>query len=80
MGAIIMLAGGLILVGQKVFGGILLSLAAAFMAATKDNYWIESDVPAIKREKPMRLENFCRDVSLLGVAVCFIGGYGEHYF
>ena len=50
------------------------------MAATKDNFFIESDVAAIKREKDMRRENMCRDVSLLGVAVCFIGGYGQSYF
>ena len=80
MGASIMLGAALILVGQKVVGGLLLAVASAIMAATKDNYWIESDVSAIKREKAIRLENFCRDVSLMGVAICFIGGYGHQYF
>ena len=77
IGACILLSGAMYLIGQKVIAGLLLTLSALAMAATKDNYWIISDVAAINREKPMRLENLCRDVSLIGVAVCFMGGYGQ---
>ena len=59
-----------------MLSGFLLLLAALFMMATKDNYWIESDVAVIKREKQFRLENFCRDVSLIGAAIMFMAGYG----
>ena len=76
-GVLFILSGALYLAGQKVLAGLCLTVGAAVMAATKDNHWIVSDVAAINREKPMRLENFCRDVSLVGVAVCFMGGYGQ---
>ena len=71
-----MASGAFIMIGYKVLGGLLLTIASGFMAATKDNFWIVSDVAVINREKSIRLENFCRDVSLVGVAICFIGGYG----
>ena len=76
MGILALLSGLLIFAGRKALGGIALIIVALFMMATKDNYWIVSDVSVIKREKAQRLENFCRDVSLLGVAFMFIGGYG----
>ena len=69
-------SGVLLLSSQKMLSGFLLLLAALFMMATKDNYWIESDVAVIKREKQFRLENFCRDVSLIGAAIMFMAGYG----
>ena len=47
------------------------------MAATKDNHWIVSDVAAIKREKNQRLENIIRDVSLLGVCLLMLTGFGS---
>ena len=76
-----MLASGvLLLTSQKAVAGLLLFVAALFMMATKDNYWIESDVAVIKREKQFRLENFCRDVSLVGAAIMFMAGYGGQYF
>ena len=76
MGVLALLSGLLILAGRKALGGIALIIVALFMMATKDNYWIVSDVSVIKREKAQRLENFCRDVSLIGAAIMFIGGYG----
>ena len=57
-------------------GGTALAMAAIFMAITKDNILIESDVPAIKREHKDRLRWLCADASLLGVALAIIGGLG----
>ena len=50
------------------------------MMATKDNYWIKSDVSAINRESKDRLEWFVTDISLIGVALIFLGGMGRNYF
>ncbi len=57
-------------------GGTALAIAAIFMAITKDNILIKSDVPAIKREEKDRLRWLCGDASLLGVALAIIGGLG----
>ena len=57
-------------------GGTALAVAAIFMAITKDNILIESDVPAIKRENKDRERWLCADASLLGVALAIIGGLG----
>ena len=46
---------------------------AGFMMATKDNYWIKSDISAINREKAQRLEWLATDLSLIGVAMIFMG-------
>ena len=46
---------------------------ASFMMCTKDNYWIQSDISAINREKASRLEWLATDLSLFGVAVIFMG-------
>ena len=48
------------------------------MMVSKDNPQLESSVAAVQREKPMRLENFCRDMSLVGVALIMVGGMGGH--
>ena len=50
------------------------------MAATKDNPQLKSDVAAINREKDQRLEWFCTDVSLVGVALILVGGMGSQFF
>ena len=57
----------------------LLFVACVFMMLTRDNAWIKSDISAIKREgKDMaRHEGFCRDVSLIGVALILLGGMGS---
>ena len=44
---------------------------------TKDFLLIKSDVSAIKREDGHRLEWFFTDVSMLGIAIILIGGYGQ---
>ena len=51
-------------------------ISTVFMMATKDNYWLTSDVSAINREKKDRLEWLMEDVSLVGVAISMIGGLG----
>ena len=51
-------------------------MMSLLMMATKHNITIESTVPVIGREKQMRPENFCRDVSLIGVALILLGGMG----
>ena len=57
--------------------GIIFAIAVVFFAATKDNHWIVSDVQAIKREKKDRLENMCRDLSLFGVCLMMLSGFGQ---
>ena len=49
------------------------------MMATKDNYWIKSDVSVINREQKDRLEWFITDISLIGVALILLGGMGRNY-
>ena len=49
------------------------------MMATKDNYWIKSDVSVINRESKDRLEWFITDISLIGVALILLGGMGRNY-
>ena len=48
------------------------------MMISKDNLRLESSVAAIQREKQLRVENFFRDLSLLGVAFIMLGGMGGH--
>jgi hypothetical protein len=50
------------------------------MIITKDNIWIKSDIAAINRETKDRIEWLITDVSLIGVALIFIGGMGRDYF
>ena len=76
MGCLLVAAGILILLGRKAFGGVLVIIVSLFMMASKDNFKLVSSVAAIEREKPMRLENFLRDVSLIGAALVLIGGLG----
>ena len=80
---VIMAEGGLLcfaaacyVIGQSFFAAVTLFLASAFMAATKDNFWLKSDVAAITREKKDRLEWLFADVSLIGVAICMMAGMG----
>ena len=75
MGALSAVSGFLIMLGNTTLAGMLFTVVVAFMAATKDNHWIVSDVAAIKREKNARLEGIIRDVSLVGVCLMFIGGF-----
>ena len=55
-------------------------VASLMMAITKDNPKLVSDIAAINREKDQRLEWFCTDVSLVGVALILIGGMGSQFF
>ena len=73
------IAGALNLLGQKTLGSIMIIIASIIMAASKDNPKIKSDVAAINREKDQRMEWLCTDVSLIGVALIFIGGMGSHF-
>ena len=66
----------LIILGRKTFGAICLILVTIFMMVSKDNPRLESNVAAINREKPMRLENFFRDLSMIGAAFMILGGMG----
>ena len=50
------------------------------MMATKDNVWIKSDIAAINRESKDRIEWLVTDLSLIGVALIFLGGFGREYF
>ena len=75
MGAMSAVAGGLIMSGNTKLAGAIFAVTVAFMAATKDNNWIVSDVAAIKREKNSRLEGILRDVSLFGVCLMMISGF-----
>ena len=63
------------MLGNTQLAGMIFTVVVAFMAATKDNHWIVSDVAAIKREKNQRLEGIIRDVSLVGVCLMFISGF-----
>ena len=74
-GGLFMACAFMVILGQDVLASLLLIIAVGFMAASKDNFWMESDVSAIKREKGTRLERISRDVSVLGVAVMLMGGY-----
>ena len=76
MGALLVFAGVMIMIGQSKYGGTALIAAALFMLITKDNLLLESDVPAIKREDKDRIRWACTDVSLIGVALAIIGGLG----
>ena len=76
LGALAMLAGVLIFAGMQNVSALILAVCAAFFAATKDNHWIESDVSAIKREKNVRLEHMLRDLSLFGVCLMMLSGFG----
>ena len=76
MGALLVFAGVMIMIGQSKYGGTALIAAALFMLITKDNLLLESDVPAIKREDKDRIRWACADVSLIGVALAIIGGLG----
>ena len=77
MGACSALSGVLLMLRQNALAGIIFVFAVLFFAATKDNHWIESDVQAIKREKKDRLENMCRDLSLFGVCLMMLSGFGQ---
>ena len=71
------MSGGMISAGYTNVAGLIFALAVGFFAATKDNHWIVSDVAAIKREKKDRLENMCRDLSLLGVCLMMLSGFAK---
>ena len=68
------------LAGKKCLGALCFMSVAGFMMATKDNYWIKSDISAINREKASRLEWLATDLSLIGVAMIFMGQMGGHFF
>ena len=70
-------SGVLVILRKNLMAGIIFVFAVAFFAATKDNHWIVSDVQAIKREKKDRLENMCRDLSLFGVCLMMLTGFGQ---
>ena len=74
-----MVAGVLVTAKMNTAAFPLLLVACLFMMATRDNAWIQSDVSAIKREGKdlARHELFCRDVSLIGVALILLGGMGS---
>ena len=74
-----MVAGILCIAKYYTMAFPLLFVACVFMMLTRDNAWIKSDISAIKREgKDMaRHEGFCRDVSLIGVALILLGGMGS---
>jgi len=76
MGGCCAIAGVLVMLRQNALAGIIFAVAVVFFAATKDNHWIVSDVQAIKREKKDRLENICRDLSLFGVCLMMLSGFG----
>ena len=77
MGAISIVAGGLIMAGNTQIAGAIFAICVAFMAATKDNHFIKSDVAAIKREKNQRIEGMFRELSLLGVCLMLISGFAS---
>ena len=80
IGAMILLSGLLIGYGrQKQLGGLLGIVGCLFMMASKDNFKIKSTVAVIVREKDMRLENFCRDASLIGAFLILLGGLGGKF-
>ena len=70
------MAGTLNILGKKGVSAFLLIVATVIMGTSKDNPKIVSDIAAINREKDVRLEWFATDVSLLGVALIFLGGMG----
>uniref|UniRef100_A0A7S3FRI3 DoxX family protein n=1 Tax=Strombidium rassoulzadegani TaxID=1082188 RepID=A0A7S3FRI3_9SPIT len=74
-GGLFVAAGVLLMVQADLLSGLVLVVASAFLMVSKDNVWIKSDVSAITRENNLRLERFCRDVSVIGVGVMLIGGY-----
>ena len=74
--SLIIAGAGFLFKKQGIAAGALVA-SCAFMMATKDNHWIKSSVSAITREKKDRLENFCRDVSLIGVGLIFLGGMAK---
>ena len=76
MGCFMVCAGILILAGRKAAAGVLVVVVSVFMMVSKDNFKLNSSVAAIEREKPMRLENFLRDLSLIGAGLVLIGGLG----
>ena len=78
MGAMSVVAGGLIMSGNTKLAGAIFAVTVAFFAATKDNHWIVSDIAAIKREKNSRLEGIIRDLSLFGVCLMMISGFGAN--
>ena len=77
MGGCSILSGLLVILRKNAMAGIIFVFAVLFFAATKDNHWIVSDVQAIKREKKDRLENMCRDLSLFGVCLMMLSGFGQ---
>ena len=79
LGGLLIGAGAMNLIGQKFVSALLIIQASLLMAASKDNPWLKSDVAAINREKDMRMEWFVTDVSLIGVALIFIGGMGSQF-
>mmetsp|Transcript_3984 Transcript_3984/g.5997 ORF Transcript_3984/g.5997 Transcript_3984/m.5997 type:complete len:174 (-) Transcript_3984:25-546(-) len=70
--------GVLSLLGKKLLAGLLLVGVVLFMVASKDNIWLTSDVSAIKRDQAGKLDRFFRAVSLLGVALMLISGFGDN--
>ena len=69
----------MILTSRKEAAGVCLVLLGGFMLASKDFIKIESKIAVIEREAKMRPENFCRDLSLIGVGLILIGGMGGNF-
>ena len=80
MGGMTGMAGIVLLMGKNTLAAVIIIFMAVFMMLSKDNIKVESTVPVIGREKPMRLENFCRDASLIGAALIILGGLGGDSF
>ena len=74
MGALTTLSGLFVLMGKNTPAAINIVLMSLLMMISKDNIKIKSTVPVITREKNIRMENFCRDVSLIGAALILLGG------
>lgn len=64
-----MVAGLLLIMNSRKLGGFLLIIAMAFVLATKDNPWIESNVISIQKDKNQRLMDFLKNLSVVGAAL-----------
>ena len=76
-GILVVLSGLLVLMNKNCSAAVIMILFGVFMMASKDNIKIESTVAVIGREKPMRPENFTRDLSFIGAAIVLLGGLGS---
>ena len=68
----------MLLLGKRAQAGFLIILVCIFAILSKDNPKITSSVAAINREKKDRIENFFTQISVIGAALVFIGGFASH--